>query len=249
MFKKSVYLSFWLYPTHIGSNCETSESVEKVRICIVDDTQSKTEIKTLKDDIVTEEGFMCELEEGIDNLDQFERNGKLNLQMEITYKKNANDIILLDSYDYEPPRKIVKLDDDNLFEAMVATDVTLQTSDGFKLKAHIAKLSESSSEFKKLLTSERVEKSNGVIKLADIDREVLTEMLRFIYCMKVKNIEEIGIKLIKSAVIYKIPQLREFCLESFKRDFTIENVLSIAVLANTNNMKDLFDCCCKKIQL
>lgn len=149
--------------------------------------------------------------------------------------------------------KMIEIDEkvlDDMFGAMIdineaKDDVILETCDGFELKANMKKLSEKSSVFKAMFTHAMTETTCRQVQIKDIDREILVELLRFVYWKKVKNLEEIAFKLFEAAHKYDIQELEKMCVKSIKNRLEEENVVEIVEFAELFNLADLFNSCCQ----
>lgn len=82
-----------------------------------------------------------------------------------------------------------------------------------------------------------------ITELPDIDSETMTELLRFIYCRKVNDIEKIAIKLLTAAHKYKVEDLKQMCVLSLMGSITIQNVNGILETADRLKEENLKDNC------
>jgi speckle-type POZ protein len=135
----------------------------------------------------------------------------------------------------------------DLFNTMKRSDFTIGTSDGEKLEAHKAILAARSEVFDAMLTIDMEEKRENFVAIEDFDSNVLRELLRFIYCEHVANIEKLDIDLYKVAEKYAIERLPELCLDSIYNRIDETNVVEIAAFAEVYNgrkpLNDLFMSC------
>lgn len=88
-----------------------------------------------------------------------------------------------------------------------------------------------------------------IIKVHDIDSGTMTEIMRFIYTGKVKNIENIIPMLIYGAVKYELEELKEFCVAAMIKKLSVENAVDYFLLACQYGVKDLLDHCSQFIKL
>jgi speckle-type POZ protein len=102
--------------------------------------------------------------------------------------------------------------DDERFERMFKTqadsDLKLKMKDGKTLKAHKEVLVKRSPEFYLKINPEK-----GFALIPDFDSETIKELLRFLYCGKVKNLKKVVLDLYLAANEYQLLQLKEICKE------------------------------------
>lgn len=192
------------------------------------------------------------------NPERFFADGKLHLMVEVYYSDSqqlSDDVLTIsdneeDIHDNPPAEKKARIIDD-LFEAFIVNtpDITLKTSDGFELKANIAKLSECSEVFRKMRNEVELDKS-VVVEIPDFNRAVVTEALRFFYCGKIQNLEtkNIDMELYNISKKYEIKGLSEICLKMMAQNLNAANVLSIVILSEIQNSEEVFEKCCAIIQ-
>jgi hypothetical protein len=89
-------------------------------------------------------------------------------------------------------------DFDNLYKDMVFSDVELEV-DGQVLKAHKLILMSRSSVFKAMFSHDTLEAAKNRVVIRDFDFKTIQELLRYIYCEKVENLDEIALDLMAAA--------------------------------------------------
>jgi speckle-type POZ protein len=136
-----------------------------------------------------------------------------------------------------------------MFENEDLVDFKLKTSDNEVLSAHKFILAARSPVFYGMVTSEMKEAKEGVADVPDFDSKIMKEVLRFVYCNKVENLEEIAGELIVAADKYQIEQLKSLCIENLVPKVTAENVcLMILLSQRVSNATKLFESCLKTIR-
>jgi speckle-type POZ protein len=140
-------------------------------------------------------------------------------------------------YQYQPrdtsDRLIAKY-----FDSSVFSDITIVCSDKKEIAAHRNILARSP-VFEKMLTAETTNK----IVLDDINGDTMKELLRFIYTLKVENLDTLAPKLLHAAEKYGLPQLKLKCATELIERVSLENVFENLVLANSYNEQSLLDEC------
>ena len=106
-------------------------------------------------------------------------------------------------------------------------------------KAHKIILASQFPVFKKMLEVDMKEKQEGVITISDIDTEVVSEMLTFIYTGSAPNINVWAKELLNVANKYQFPRLMVMCKDELKKEINIENVIEILQLADSHRVKEL----------
>ncbi len=85
-----------------------------------------------------------------------------------------------------------------LYKDMVLSDVELEV-DGRVLKAHKAVLMNGSTVFKAMFSHNTVEVAENRVVIKDFKFQTIQELLRYIYCEQVENLEAIALDLIAAA--------------------------------------------------
>lgn len=76
------------------------------------------------------------------------------------------------------------------------------------------------------------EAKSSFVDVVDVDSETLWELLRFIYCKKVENINEVASRLIFAAEKYQIKDLTAICGDSISSQLSIDNVCESLMIAD-----------------
>lgn len=205
-------------------------------------------------------GYSCVLAPGelLDKFDEFCPDGNLHIRFKFLVSLRppfdlweASEESDNNKEGDDPSRNKRFKRSDDLFDMMIelTPDVTLNLKDGSELKVNSHKLMESSTEFTGLMTPEKLAMTNGIVEIIDVNRDVMFELLRYVFCGKVRDIRKNGIEIFKAACKYKVVGLVEDCAKAISRHVLgIENVLEIVQLA-IQYSEDLFESCCIAIKL
>ncbi|KAL5289404.1 SPOPL.2 family protein [Megaselia abdita] len=126
----------------------------------------------------------------------------------------------------------------NLFESKQYTDTTLVVDDG-EFNVHRGILAARSPVFSAMFERTMKEGLSGTAVIEDIDKEVLNELLYFIYTGKVKNLKEYGPGLLVASDKYNIPMLKEICEEFLANNLTLEMACECLILADIHSCETL----------
>jgi hypothetical protein len=83
------------------------------------------------------------------------------------------------------------------------------------------------------------EAQDGVVKIEDIEHEVLTEMIRYMYTDQVPKLKELALELMIAANKYDLPKLFEICKDHLKASITMKNSVDVLTYADTLDIEDL----------
>lgn len=84
----------------------------------------------------------------------------------------------------------------------------------------------------------------NVVFIKDYYSNIMIEVLRFIYCSEVENLDVIAADLISAAEKYELDGLKEICIESLIKTLSVENVLKYLTIADRlGASKKLFNLC------
>jgi hypothetical protein len=135
----------------------------------------------------------------------------------------------------------------DVFETNQFADITIKTKDGKEIKALKFILSRSPVFNAMLNLHDTKEAQNGVIKIEDIEHEVLLEMIRYMYTDQVPKLKELALELMIAANKYDLPKLFEMCKDHLKANITIENFVDALTYADNLAIEDLEDAIMKFI--
>ncbi|XP_034471897.1 speckle-type POZ protein-like isoform X2 [Drosophila innubila] len=120
----------------------------------------------------------------------------------------------------------------NLFKNKKYSDVTIVTISGQEIPAHKNILSARSEVFEVMLNNDLNE---GRLTINELDPEVLTEMLLFMYTDKEPKLDNICKDLLAAANKYLLERLKNMCENFLLAKLTIENAAETLILANNQN--------------
>jgi speckle-type POZ protein len=110
-------------------------------------------------------------------------------------------------------------------------DVQLKTNDGDVLKANKTILSIRSPVFKAMLSKDAQPDSDSV-EISDFNSKTLREVLRFIYCNEVEDLDGISRDLIYAAEKYQLEGLKKICLNSIIKSLSNNNIVESLIISD-----------------
>jgi BTB/POZ domain len=136
----------------------------------------------------------------------------------------------------------------NNFELLLTdglfSDLKIKTSDGKILNAHKSILAVRCPAFCEKFRTDMNQIDKAQVDFKEFDSNVVEKLLRFIYCGKIENFEEIASKLIFAAEKFQLVQLKEMCMQCIIQSLSIENVIpSFGIATNISGTKELFMKC------
>lgn len=138
----------------------------------------------------------------------------------------------------------VRINYQKMFNDEKLSDFELKTKDGEQFKAHKSILAARSPKFFSMLTNNITEAYATSYITSEFDSVVMKQILRFIYCHEVENLDEIALDLIHAAEKYQLDDLKEMCMDRIIANLSTNNVLKALTISNTvRNTKKLFDRC------
>lgn len=142
--------------------------------------------------------------------------------------------IVVNSILIENPKSFNRLDVLDDFENLLINenclDFSIYSSDKvFYVDKHI--LAARCPELGKMMRGSFGEKDETSITLEDITGEVLLEVLRFLYCGKVNNLDKLLLKILTAAVKYQIEGLKVLCEETMIDKLDKTNALEYLIAA------------------
>ena len=141
-----------------------------------------------------------------------------------------------------------------MFDDETLSDIVIKTSDNKSYSAHKFVLAARSPVFAAQLTTMKLSESSNDedageeasedIISSDFDSTVMWQVLRFIYCLKVENLNEIAHSLILAAEEYKLKALKEICVKGIISTLTTDNVFNaLKISEQVSDAKRLFEKC------
>ena len=142
--------------------------------------------------------------------------------------------------------KIFLKDMGNLLLDTETSDVVLLCQ-GEEIRVHRSILGARSPVFRAMLQSQMLESTKGEVRIEDADKDVLKEMLSYVYKIEVNANFTKFKELLVLADKYQIDDLVRYCEERIIETLTYENAFKIGILAETHNAPGLLDECIKCI--
>ncbi|XP_023318724.1 protein roadkill-like [Trichogramma pretiosum] len=139
-------------------------------------------------------------------------------------------------------QKIDKVNLESLFLSKEFSDVKIITSNENDIPSHKNILAAASPVFKAMITHDMLENKESTIKITDSTKNIVTEMLRFIYTGQISTIEtDMIIELLKVSDLYEINSLKNKCGKMLCADLSTENAIKILIAAHKYKAKYLED--------
>ncbi len=106
-------------------------------------------------------------------------------------------------------------------------------------QAHRIILASHSPVFKRMLETDMKEKQEKVMTISDLDKEVISDMLTFLYTGSAPNLEIRAKELLNAANKYQLPRLMVMCKDKLEEEIETENVIEIIQLADLHGVREL----------
>jgi speckle-type POZ protein len=175
----------------------------------------------------------------LDELNGLLPDDKLTLYSEVSVVADSVNISGQTSMNkFKIPECRLADDLNNLFESPSFSDVTL-TCANKEFKMHKAILASRSAVFSAMFEHQMLEGKSNRVKIEDVDPEVMTEVLRFIYTGKIINIDKMADLLLPVADKYALDRLKSLCEEALSVNLDIENVADTLILADLHSALQL----------
>jgi speckle-type POZ protein len=135
-----------------------------------------------------------------------------------------------------------------MFEDESLADFELECNDGKTLKCHKFILAARSPVFRTMLSVDMKESREGFVIVPDLSSIVMKEVLRFMYCSTVENLDEVAKDLIFAAEKYELNKLKEICFDKINEGLSKANVIQTLHIANKiSESEELFEKCARLI--
>ncbi|XP_065203420.1 speckle-type POZ protein B-like [Planococcus citri] len=123
---------------------------------------------------------------------------------------------------------------ERLFADKNFSDVTIQVKDR---EYHVYKgiLAARSPVFDAMFRNDMRENATNVVKISDIGQDVFEEILRYIYCGKVKNFKKLVYEILPAANKYDLKELMDLCEETLAKQLSKDNAIKILILAHIHD--------------
>ena len=119
------------------------------------------------------------------------------------------------------------------------SDIKLVAPCGKDLNAHKCILAARSTTFAAMFKHDMLEKKSNIVKITDVNYDVLKEMLLFIYTANVENIKTFASELFIAADKYDIQDLKRQCENYIADNINVENAIEVFELAEKHNAEKL----------
>ena len=103
---------------------------------------------------------------------------------------------------------------------------------GKTYKVHRAVLASQSDVFRRMFEADMKEKKEGVVEVFDVDSEVMSDLLTYVYTGSAPNIKTMAKDLLFAADKYNLTGLASCCEKELQTTFTINNVIDILLVAD-----------------
>lgn len=119
----------------------------------------------------------------------------------------------------------------DLYDTKKMSDITFIVKD-MKIPAHKCVLVTCSTVFDAMLSNAMKERESNEVKIDDVEEDVFTEMLRFIYKGKVENSNVMAADLLSVADKYDLKDLKDFSQQEILKSLSVETAAKYLVLAD-----------------
>ncbi|XP_003425073.1 speckle-type POZ protein B isoform X1 [Nasonia vitripennis] len=111
------------------------------------------------------------------------------------------------------------------------SDLTLDLGEK-KFKVHKSILATRSPVFSAMFEHEMLENKENVVKITDVEPDIMSEILLFIYANKVNSIKELTAGIFAAADKYQLEALRLMCEDVFLEKLSLDNLTEILKIVN-----------------
>lgn len=130
---------------------------------------------------------------------------------------------------------------ENLFVSQKYTDVVLE-AEGKEIRAHKGIICSRSAVFDSMFSHDLLESQENTVKIVDTEFEILQELIRYIYCDRVEDLEKVALQLYTAADKYEIEDLQRICKDFLMKNLNADIVVEVLVLADCHSSDDLREC-------
>lgn len=125
-----------------------------------------------------------------------------------------------------------------LLDNSLFNDVHLESKDQ-KFPAHKAILAARSPVFKAMFEHKMEESETGCVNIDDVDPDVVTELLQFVYTGTSTSIDKMADRLLAAADKYALDRLKVMCEEALCQSLSSENAADVLILADRHSAEQL----------
>ncbi len=187
-------------------------------------------------------------EDFITNLNDYLDDGALTIQVDATILCFTDPAERLDKTYNVPPddiRETIKslYNNDDAF-----SDLTIKCADE-TFKAHKVILVSQSPVFRKMFEIDMKEKRSDTVEISDLDPEVLSDLLAYLYTGNCPNLSTLAKELMNVANKYQLPRLMAMCEKELESRVVAKSVIELLVLADFHQASHLKAACLKFITI
>ena len=211
----------------------------KLSFCVMNSLSVVHACKTIQNKMFIEYGKLQDFDETIkiseDELEQCLHNDALTIEIHATLIFLSNPIESVSQFSIASEvntNQWMKL----MLNEELFTDIMIKTNTK-TFKVHRAVLASHSDVFKRMFYINMQEKHQGLMTISDIEPEVMTELLAYMYTGSAPNLKTFAKELLLAADKYNIPHLQVICENELKLNLTSVNVTEILLLADELQLK------------
>lgn len=148
-------------------------------------------------------------------------------------------VSLVKHFNSDQPKGNLPLTED-LFRTGKFSDLKIKVANR-EFHVHRCVLASVSEVFERMFSSDMLETRSNTLEINDISDDICEEMLRFIYCRDIKDLESNALDLLYAADKYAIEDLKLLCIQALIETFTFDTAAEMLIRANIYNSKLLKD--------
>lgn len=179
-----------------------------------------------------------------DRLNEFLHNDSLTLLVvaSLTYFMDPIQVTLATSNPV-PSKDVLK----SLLKNKLYADIVIKCGEK-KFKAHKAVLASQSPVFNRMFECDMQEKKNNTIEIEDINPDVISDMLSFLYTGCAPNLTLLADGLLNAATKYELPRLVVMCENELMLKISVDTVLVMLQCADMYQAQNLKKACLSVIR-
>ena len=191
------------------------------------------------------ESVCCSWKFPYKDLDKCLYNGTLTIQMDATLYCHLEAVGEPES---SPKFDNIVMGMKMMFNDKLFTDLTIKCG-GEEFKVHKAVLASQSPVFRRMLESDMKEQRTNVIEITDVNPQVMSDLLAYLYTGDAPSMDALANKLLVVANKYARSQLFEICENKLKTEINDTNFIDLLIFADLHNAANLkrtcliFICC------
>lgn len=146
-------------------------------------------------------------------------------------------------FEYFLPTNYILDNLEKLINNEVHSDFVFNCSDNRKICVQKANISLLCPALAAMFDGDMFESKFGQTEIHDIDSATMLELLRFVYCGRVNDLEKVQEKLLLAANKFGLQALRKICVSSLMGSITVDNVFRVLDIADSLDEKSLKENC------